>query len=203
MPIAEKLLAARKNKGLTQEELADRTNITVRTIQRIENSETTPRPHTLKTIAAALDLSWEELMAPELISPAASSLPAAEAAVVPGPPDYREFLQTICLSCFTYLVIPYVHFLVPAYLLKRKRVTDPAVAAAARRIIRGQAYWVIALNAVVLLTLAYNLACASLGKRQYIVGFLLPVFVMYALNAVVIIRQLLRIRRMEPVGIAA
>ena len=199
MPIADKLLAARKKKGLTQEELAERTNITVRTIQRIENSETTPRPHTLRTIAAALDLSWEELTAPE-VQPHIATLLPTQAAPAQSLEDGREFLQTICLSCFTYLVIPYVHFLVPAYLLKRKRVTDPAVAATARRIIRGQAYWVIALNALLLLTLAYNLACTSLGKRQYSVGFLLPVFVLYGLNAGIIARHLWRIRRATPAG---
>ncbi len=45
----------RKAKGLTQEELVDKCNISVRTLQRIETGEVTPRSYTIKTILAALD----------------------------------------------------------------------------------------------------------------------------------------------------
>jgi len=51
----------RKQKGLTQEELVEMCNINVRTIQRIEAGEVTPRPYTIKTIFAALNSDWEEL----------------------------------------------------------------------------------------------------------------------------------------------
>lgn len=42
-------------KGLTQEELVEKCNISIRTIQRIEAGEVTPRSYTIKTILAALD----------------------------------------------------------------------------------------------------------------------------------------------------
>lgn len=53
----------RKAKGLTQEELVDKCNISVRTLQRIETGEVTPRSYTIKTILAALeyDLSTIEV----------------------------------------------------------------------------------------------------------------------------------------------
>src|SRR5690554_8105169 len=50
-----KILELRKAKGLTQEELVERCNINVRTIQRIEAGEVTPRSYTMKSILAALD----------------------------------------------------------------------------------------------------------------------------------------------------
>ena len=56
MKSGEKIKEARLAKGMTQEELAIKTNINVRTIQRIENNEVTPRMFTVKTIAAALDI---------------------------------------------------------------------------------------------------------------------------------------------------
>jgi transcriptional regulator with XRE-family HTH domain len=43
MTLAEKIVAARKRKGYTQEELADLAAVAVRTIQRIESGETIPR----------------------------------------------------------------------------------------------------------------------------------------------------------------
>jgi len=48
----------RIKKGLTQEELADRTEISSRTIQRIENGEVDPRAYTLQMIANALEVEF-------------------------------------------------------------------------------------------------------------------------------------------------
>lgn len=48
----------RVKKGMTQEELAERTEITARTIQRIENGEVDPRAYTLQMIAKALDVDY-------------------------------------------------------------------------------------------------------------------------------------------------
>ena len=48
----------RIKKGLTQEELADKTEVSARTIQRIENGEVDPRAYTLQMIAKALDVDY-------------------------------------------------------------------------------------------------------------------------------------------------
>ncbi len=53
----------RNEKGLTQEELVEKCNISVRTIQRIEAGEVTPRSYTIKTILAALDQNLETIAA--------------------------------------------------------------------------------------------------------------------------------------------
>jgi transcriptional regulator with XRE-family HTH domain len=54
--LGKRISELRKAKGLTQEELVEKCNISVRTIQRIENGEVTPRSYTVKTILAALDI---------------------------------------------------------------------------------------------------------------------------------------------------
>ncbi|HSJ68990.1 MAG TPA: helix-turn-helix transcriptional regulator [Anditalea sp.] len=54
--LGQKILEWRKAKGLTQEELVELCQINVRTIQRIEAGEVTPRSYTLKTIMEALDV---------------------------------------------------------------------------------------------------------------------------------------------------
>jgi transcriptional regulator with XRE-family HTH domain len=48
----------RLKKGMTQEELADRTEVSARTIQRIENGEVDPRAYTLQMIARALEVDF-------------------------------------------------------------------------------------------------------------------------------------------------
>jgi len=56
-----KISELRKSKGLTQEELVEKCNISVRTIQRIEAGEVTPRSYTIKTILSALDCDLEQI----------------------------------------------------------------------------------------------------------------------------------------------
>ena len=53
----------REEKNLTQEELAEKSGISVRTIQRIE-AGTEPKGYTLKTLASTLDISEKELLIP-------------------------------------------------------------------------------------------------------------------------------------------
>jgi transcriptional regulator with XRE-family HTH domain len=53
--LGKKIAELRKVKGLTQEELVEKCNISVRTLQRIESGEVTPRSYTVKIIFAALD----------------------------------------------------------------------------------------------------------------------------------------------------
>ncbi len=50
----------RIKKGLTQEELANKTEVSARTIQRIENGEVNPRAYTLQMIAKALELDFSQ-----------------------------------------------------------------------------------------------------------------------------------------------
>ena len=56
-----KITELRKQKGYTQEELVDQCNINVRTLQRIESGEVSPRSYTIKTILSALDYDYESL----------------------------------------------------------------------------------------------------------------------------------------------
>ena len=57
--LGQKIVALRKQKGLTQEELVEKCNINVRTIQRIEAGEVTPRSYTVKSILDALGFDLE------------------------------------------------------------------------------------------------------------------------------------------------
>jgi XRE family transcriptional regulator, regulator of sulfur utilization len=187
MSLNRKITDARKNKGLTQEELADKASVTTRTIQRIESGETVPRNFTLKAIAEALGISFEELIKNNNTSPALTTEQTA----------YREeathFLQMVNLSSFTFLLIPYIHFLIPRSILKRKK-DDAGIMSTGRKIIRSQVYWVIALNFSFLLVLAYNIGIARNWNKVYI-NYLWPFFVMYFLNAIIILATHFAIRR--------
>lgn len=53
--LGRRICELRKAKGLTQEELVEKCNINVRTLQRIEAGEVSPRSYTLRLLFAALD----------------------------------------------------------------------------------------------------------------------------------------------------
>lgn len=56
MDIPQKILLTRKSKGYTQESLANATNLSLSTIQRIENGKVIPRAHTLKILSDVLEI---------------------------------------------------------------------------------------------------------------------------------------------------
>lgn len=57
--LGRRLTALRKERNLTQEELVEKSHVSVRTIQRIENGEVLPRMSTVKILLAALGETYE------------------------------------------------------------------------------------------------------------------------------------------------
>jgi transcriptional regulator with XRE-family HTH domain len=193
MLLHEKIVSARNKKGITQEELANLTDVTVRTIQRIERGESVPRKFTLKTISTALDISFDELNSTENKEAASSSSKNDSSSE-----DETYFLQLFCLSCFTYIFIPFVHFLIPSYLLKRRQEKDPAVIAFARKVLRGQIYWVITTHLLMLLALSYNMIFFAADPVNIpFVSYFIPFIFMYTVNIVIILMAFSQIRNRD------
>jgi XRE family transcriptional regulator, regulator of sulfur utilization len=188
----ERIVNARKSKGLTQEQLAEMTNITVRTIQRIESGQTTPRTFTLKALADALDIKFEELITEteDIKDPIPDEAPLSN---MDEEEDGKHFLKMLCLSCFSYLVIPFIHFLIPARLLKKTTRQNPKIISFARKVIRVQLYWMAAFWLLMLATLAYNLIRAAYFQKTLLLNYLVPFFIMYFINAAIISTNLFRI----------
>ncbi|MDA3904906.1 MAG: helix-turn-helix domain-containing protein [Bacteroidales bacterium] len=67
--IGSKIKELRLLKGLTQEDLADKTGLSVRTIQRIESGEVDPRTYTLNALAEALDVALETFTSQKINTP--------------------------------------------------------------------------------------------------------------------------------------
>jgi len=71
LTIGKQIKLARQQKKLSQQELASKCNLNIRTIQRIENDEVDPRPYTLRIISEVLEVSFmrnnEEAEQKELI----------------------------------------------------------------------------------------------------------------------------------------
>ena len=59
--LARRIKELRNKNGFSQEELAEKTGLSLRTIQRIENGETEPRGDSLKKIATTFRVSLDEI----------------------------------------------------------------------------------------------------------------------------------------------
>lgn len=60
--LQKRVIEQRIKKGMSQEELAYKSQLSLRTIQRIENGETDPRGDTLKRLAAVFQITPDELI---------------------------------------------------------------------------------------------------------------------------------------------
>lgn len=109
MKTGELIKQLRSKKGITQEELAAKTDISVRTIQRIENGEVDPRAYTLQSIAAALDVDFEILAGQD-----------TEANVAELKNETSKWLPLLHLSGLLLLIVPPII----VWIWKRDKVED-------------------------------------------------------------------------------
>lgn len=100
--IGNKLREARKNKGLSQEELALSAKVNLRTIQRIENNESEPRGKTLNLICNVLKLNVEDILDF-------------------GKQTDKSYLIIFHLSVITFLAIPVGNIILPMILWMTKK----------------------------------------------------------------------------------
>lgn len=108
--IAKNLVYHRKKRGYSQAELSEMTNVTVRTIQRIENEEVNPHLKTVKLLAAALDIDVDVLLV--LDDPKEETIQKKWLLLLHGTPVLG-------------LTIPLCNILIPLFLWIHKREDNP------------------------------------------------------------------------------
>ncbi|QQU02368.1 helix-turn-helix domain-containing protein [Myroides odoratus] len=116
-----KLKLIRETKNLTQEELSEKSGISVRTIQRIE-AGTVPKGHTLKVLAKTLDILEKELLNDDKQTEAESFVNNSENSGSESELDYSK-IKLINLSSILFVIFPPLNILVPlilSYALKQK-----------------------------------------------------------------------------------
>lgn len=122
---AERLIYQRKLKGLSQQQLADKTKVTVRTIQRIEKGEVTPHLRTVKLLASVLNIEVDDLL--QLNAPEISESQA---------PDLK-WLLLIHASPFIGF-IPLLNIVAPLLIWSYKRDANPLYDTHGRAVINFQ-----------------------------------------------------------------
>ena len=151
-PFAEQLSYQRKRKGLSQEQLAEKTRVTVRTIQRIEKGEVTPHLRTVKLLAAALELDVDDLL--QLDNPREES-------------TQTKWLLLMHSSPFIGFVLPFLNILLPLFIWIHKREDNTVYDSHGRAVVNFQ----------ITMTLIYILAFIALLSIEGI-GFLIFIMVL-------------------------
>ncbi|WP_133272876.1 helix-turn-helix domain-containing protein [Hymenobacter radiodurans] len=160
------IVAIRKEKGFSQEVLAERSGISLRTIQRVERGETIPRGHTLLALASALEVAIEDFQpAPD---------PKSVQAPVSSPPELRsdpQFLQLLNLSALSFLLFPLLNILFPVVLWRARKRTVQDVGEVGRRVVGFQILWQVGSVCLYLLAMAVHLVGAFLLNQRYLLVY--------------------------------
>lgn len=126
--LSKRIQQFRKQKGLSQEALAELSDLSVRTIQRIEAGVSKPRAFTLKVLADALEVSVVDLE-------------MAEQVEATGLKDYR-FVKLMNLSILSYLLVPLANIVFPL-LIWRKQKEDKLAKELGAQLISFQIWWTL------------------------------------------------------------
>lgn len=157
----------REKRGWTQNDLADETGLSVRTIQRVE-SGTIPKGHTLKCLT--------EVFGDELTKANDNALP--------------EQLRFMNMSCLGFLILPFGNIIFPTfYWFKHK--SNPEINTIGRKILNFQISWYIVL-AIGFIILIY--AKKFFDYDLFFIGsILLPVMIF--LNIIAILQASKKLRK--------
>lgn len=140
-----KLKAAREQKNLTQEELSEKSRISVRTIQRIE-AGTEPKGHTLRALAQALELDENALQDKEIVAEA-EDVEIHERITDEVMTEIKEdttdinysLIKIINLSSLLFILLPPLNIFVPLLLMFTMKQRNTL----ARQIISVQMLWTV------------------------------------------------------------
>lgn len=182
MSTAEKIITLRKSKGLSQEDLAELAGVNLRTIQRIESSESIPRGHTLKAIAKGLNEPVEDLLESEKRTD-------------------KQFLQLLNLSALTFLVFPLMNVVIPMAIWINKRDQIENAGEVGKRIINFQILWTVTTFFAFLIVLLTQIIRKYHFNLEPGLGILYVFIAAYIFNVIMILHASLQIKREEYLSI--
>ncbi len=134
---SEKLITQRKLQGFSQEKLAEKAGINIRTLQRLEKNEVTPQLYTLRSLADSLGVKIEDLTV---------SAPTG----IPTEKSTRQ-LALLHFSAAAGCVFPLGNLIAPLLLWIYKKQADDAWDKQAREILNFQMSWLLYLFLVLVL----------------------------------------------------
>lgn len=128
--IGKRIKESRMHSGISQEELAEISQLSSRTIQRIENGETVPRGDSLKRIALALNVDIKDLTTREHLGETLLK-------------EDKWIVRLLIVVSFSFLIYPILGVILPLifWIIYKDKITD--VNETGKRILKFQIVWCI------------------------------------------------------------
>ena len=162
----------RKQKGMSQEFLAEESGLSLRTIQRIENGETNPTGESLKRLSNALNVNPDELIDWSI-------------------KEDKRYLTFLNLSALTFLFFPLLGILIPFILWTSRKGKIKNINKLGKDLINFEITWTLLLFFIPFLWFLFSkigiLESFTLSRIFIIIG------VMYFINLIFILLNTLRI----------
>ncbi|MEL6254265.1 MAG: helix-turn-helix domain-containing protein [Bacteroidota bacterium] len=168
----------RKKQGLTQQMLADKSGLSLRTIQRLEREDNSPKGHSLESLAKSFDLSTTDFKKLYTYAKPAKHSP-------------KQILSLINLSGLCFLILPLSNIFIP-FFIWRKNKTNPEVDEVGRKILNYQIIWTLCLFLSLSMTPFINL-----GLNISTPLILIVLFLGIAINLFCIFKTALHIQKEE------
>ena len=124
--LGERLKELRNRKGISQEQLAEDSGLSLRTVQRIEKNETVPRGDTLKKLAIELGTSPDEIIDWKIEKD-------------------QNYLTLMSLSSFGFLLFPILGIILPLTMWVYKKEKIEGVNKLGKSILNFQISWTLLL----------------------------------------------------------
>jgi len=122
--LAQKIKLLRNKKGYSQEELSEKTGLSLRTIQRIENGETEPRGDSIKRLAEVFDVSTDDITDWTV-------------------QEDKGFLLSLNLSALSFLIYPLLGVMIPLIIWISKKDKIKNLNDLAKDLLNFQITWTI------------------------------------------------------------
>ncbi|GAB2760069.1 serine hydrolase [Salinimicrobium soli] len=157
--LAENLIYQRKLKGFTQKDLSEKTNVTVRTIQRIEKGETEPHLQTVKLLATALEVEVDDLMV--LDNPREEDI-------------QKKWLLLMHATPFIGFVVPLANIFIPLFLWIHKREDSKVYDEHGRKVVNFHLTMVVVFVTIILLMMLIGRVIIGAGPLITVIVLIIP-----------------------------
>ncbi|MDB5249850.1 MAG: DNA-binding protein [Segetibacter sp.] len=163
--IGRKIKELRLQLGISQDELAEMSQLSQRTIQRIENNETEPRGDSLKRISKALNANVEDLT---------SAKPREE--FEPQLKENKSILFLMNFSALGFLIYPFLGIIFPmvVWIVYKDKIT--LANETGRKIMKFQVSWSVLLYIVYLYFAIAKFFHTGLNDK-YVFLFLISLYI--------------------------
>lgn len=168
--LGSRIKELRKQKGMSQEILAEESGLSLRTIQRVENGETQPTGDSIKRLSNALNVTPNELMDWQITE------------------DSKALLR-LNLAQLSFIIFPFLGILIPLiiWISKKDKIKD--MDRVGKSILNFQLSWTLILFVIIIGL--FILSKLGLSTPSFAELFL-TISAMYFLNFIVIISNSLR-----------